>query len=180
MKFLNPFEYEVALCIPYNLKQKLDLSECNWSNVTKLWYYKNTSLDCEDPDILDKYELVYLKAGFNDKDFIKKNGGVWNNDKKEWYTYKSNDILTKKFKFETTTQRIKRENDEYFAKNKTSNYESENEIKIEEVIKIDEESKMDYKLLYTQLLKENEDLKNKIKLLESNNDKIKLILESNN
>jgi hypothetical protein len=103
----------IALCIPYELKDRINLDECQWNKYTKLWYYIDTSLDCTDRDCetVNKYELVYLlNTKYNDKEYIKKYGGCWDNDKKLWYTYISNDILTKKFKFETKGDQDQREN----------------------------------------------------------------------
>jgi hypothetical protein len=117
---LSNFHSEIALCVPYVLKDKVDLRNCRWNHHNKLWYYVDTRFsgygdDDAECEILNKYELVYLlDIKFNDKEYIKKNGGCWNNDKKTWYTYKSNDILTKKYKYETVRERTHKEDVIYY------------------------------------------------------------------
>ena len=40
-----------------------------------------------------EYEVVKLKTSFDDKNFVKANGGKWNQYLKTWYTKRSNEAL---------------------------------------------------------------------------------------
>ena len=61
-----------------------------WDNYNNKWY---DELDEKPIDIINQYRRIYLNVPFDDKDFVKNNGGRWDAKKKKWHTIASNDEL---------------------------------------------------------------------------------------
>ena len=79
--------------IPYALKDIAKQNKCLWDVDAKKWY----TFDVRHA-LLDDYEVVNLsKFTYDDKEFIKSNGGRFDGNSKTWYTYASNKELEKYF-----------------------------------------------------------------------------------
>lgn len=86
-------EKKYYLDIPYALKDLAKTHKCQWDTVEKKWFTYDVK-----HFLLDEYELVDLsKFSFDDKEYIKSNGGRYNPSSKTWYTHASNKQLEKYF-----------------------------------------------------------------------------------
>ena len=63
-----------------------------WDNDNNKWYDET---DEKPIDIINQYRRIYLNVPFDDKDFVKTNGGRWDGNKKKWHTIASNEALQK-------------------------------------------------------------------------------------
>jgi hypothetical protein len=62
-----------------------------WDKTLNKWIHE--SEDGIPIKLINKYRRIYLDVPFDDKDFVKKNGGRWDAKKKKWHTIASNDEL---------------------------------------------------------------------------------------
>ena len=80
------------LAVPFDVKDSLKGS-IRWDSEKMLWYtYRYHK------DIIDKYDLVYLKVPYENKDEAKQLGGIWHSERKQWYTPICNTELINKYK----------------------------------------------------------------------------------
>ena len=63
-----------------------------WDYKNKKWYDESEEAPIE---LVNKYKRIYLIVPFDDKDFVKTNGGRWDPIKKQWHTIASNEALQK-------------------------------------------------------------------------------------
>jgi hypothetical protein len=63
-----------------------------WNNKKKEWYHDQDEAPTE---VINKYRRIYLDVPFDEKDFVKENGGRWDANKKKWHTIASNEALQK-------------------------------------------------------------------------------------
>ena len=102
MTDLKLFTPEYYLDVPFDKKDEAKKLKCRWDPNWKLWYYKDKhdNIMEDENDELNKfvreYSIVFLySATFDDKDFIKANGGKWNMFSKQWYAKTNNQELKK-------------------------------------------------------------------------------------
>jgi len=90
---MSLFKKKYYLIIPYELKDKAKENKCLWDNDEKKWYTYDYDYNLvEDYLLATLYNFVY-----DDKEFIKKNGGRYDPVNKSWYTCVSNKELEKYF-----------------------------------------------------------------------------------
>jgi hypothetical protein len=61
-----------------------------WDYKNKKWYDESEEATIE---LVNKYKRIYLIVPFDDKDYVKTNGGRWDPIKKQWYAIASNEAL---------------------------------------------------------------------------------------
>ena len=85
--------------VPFEQKDEAKAFKCWFDTNKKMWF-----LQCKEEDekcfsnelnkFIEKYAVKFLHhAKFDDKDFIKANGGKWNGFSKLWYTNYTNNSL---------------------------------------------------------------------------------------
>ena len=79
--------------IPFVFKDQAKEVGCKWDVNEKKWYTHNA-----EHELFDNFSIVDLtNFKYDDKEYIKCNGGRYDAIRKTWYTYCSNEELKKYF-----------------------------------------------------------------------------------
>ena len=92
-EILNTF-----LEVPFEHKEIAKANHCFFHKENKKWSINKHS---ENHDtMVNLFKIINLKNIYDNKDIYKLHGAKWNPQNKQWYTYKSNNVLSDYFEDE--------------------------------------------------------------------------------
>jgi hypothetical protein len=92
----------LVLEIPFSKKDDAKKYGARWDPDNKYWYILNDTskkytfntkkrlYEGDNSYLINNYIRIDFQAEYKEKDFIKSNGGKWDNFNKTWYSYNSN------------------------------------------------------------------------------------------
>ena len=89
---LKELNINTVLEIPYELKHIANENKLKFDSTLKKFVINEHHDNYN--EIIELFEIVYLKNNFELKETYKANNGKWDVIKKKWYTFKSNEKLS--------------------------------------------------------------------------------------